>query len=129
MAPPAAPEFAPRGIASWGRGVLRLLGPAPGRLEFATRLALICALTALAAEFYRLPDPALLVYIVFFLNRPDRATSLVTNLALGVLITLIIGLIMLVSRVVLDLPLWRFIAIALISFGLLFLTSASKLRP
>src|SRR5580658_10123030 len=124
MAPPAAPS-----IATWGRGVLSLLGPAPGRLEFATRLALICALTALAAELYRLPDPALLVYIVFFLNRPDRATSLVTNLALGVLITLIIGLIMLVSRVVLDLPLWRVVAIALISFGLLFLTSASKLRP
>ena len=76
-----------------------------------------------------LPDPALLVYIVFFLNRPDRATSLVTNLALGVLITLVIGLIMLVSRVVLDLPLWRVVAIAVISFSLLFLTSASKLRP
>jgi multidrug resistance protein MdtO len=124
MAPPAAPR-----LATWGRGVLRLLEPAPGRLEFATRLALICALTTLAAEFYRLPDPALMVYIVFFLNRPDRATSVVTNLALGILITLIIGLIMLVSRAVLDLPLWRVIAIALISFGLLFLTSASKLRP
>jgi multidrug resistance protein MdtO len=124
MAPPAAPS-----LATWGRGVLRLLGPTPGRLEFATRLALICALTTLAAELYRLPDPALLVYIVFFLNRPDRATSLITNLALLVLITLIIGLIMLVSRAVLDLPLWRFIAIALISFSLLFLTSASKLRP
>ncbi|MDB5480018.1 MAG: Fusaric acid resistance protein conserved region [Caulobacteraceae bacterium] len=124
MAPPATPR-----LATWGRGMLRLLGPARGRLEFATRLALICALTALAAEFYRLPDPALMVYVVFFLNRPDRATSLVTNLALGVLITLIIGLIMLVSRAVLDLPLWRVVAIALISFGLLFLTSASKLRP
>ncbi len=124
MAPPAEAR-----LAAWGRGVLRLLEPAPGRLEFATRLALICALTALAAELYRLPDPALLVYIVFFLNRPDRATSLVTNLALGILITLIIGLIMLVSRVVLDVPLWRVVAIAVISFSLLFLTSASKLRP
>ena len=109
--------------------MLRLLEPAPGRLEFATRLALICALTALAAELYRLPDPALLVYIVFFLNRPDRATSLVTNVALGILITLVIGLIMLVSRAVLDVPLWRVVAIAVISFSLLFLTSASKLRP
>ena len=124
MAPPAGLS-----LAHWGRGVLRLLGPAPGRLEFAARLSLICALTALAAEFYRLPNPALLVYIVFFLNKPDRATSLIANLALGILITLIIGLIMLVSRAVLDLPLWRVVAIALISFGLLFLTSASKLRP
>src|ERR1700751_5901391 len=117
MAPPAAPS-----LAAWGQGVLHLLGPAPGRLEFATRVALICALTTLAGELYRLPDPALLVYIVFFLNKPDRATSLIANLALGILITLIIGLIMLVSRAVLDLPLWRVVAIALISFGLLFLT-------
>jgi multidrug resistance protein MdtO len=109
--------------------VLRLLGPSPGRLEFATRVALICALTTLAAELYRLPDPALMVYIVFFLNKPDRATSLITNLILGVLITLIIGLIMLVSMAVMDLPMWRVIAIAVISFGVLFLTSASKLRP
>ena len=129
MAPPAAPELAARGLAQWARGVLRLLGPAPGRLEFATRLALTCALTTLAAEFYRLPDPALLVYIVFFLNKPDRATSQVTNLILLVLITLMVGLIMLVGMAVLDLPLWRVIAIAVISFSLLFLTSASKLRP
>jgi multidrug resistance protein MdtO len=124
MAPPAAPS-----LARWGQGLLRLLGPAPGRLEFATRLALICALTTLAAEVYRLPDPALMVYVVFFLNKPDRATSLVTNLILLVLITLIIGLVILVGLAVLDLPPWRVVAIALISFGLLFLTSASKLRP
>ncbi|HEY2051525.1 MAG TPA: FUSC family protein [Caulobacteraceae bacterium] len=124
MAPPAAPS-----LADWGRGVLRLLEPAPGRLEFATRVALICALTTLSAELYRLPDIALMVYIVFFLNKPDRATSLITNLILVVLITLMVGLIMLVSMAVLDLPMWRVIAIAVISFGVLFLTSASKLRP
>lgn len=124
MAPPAAPS-----LAAWGRGVLRLLGPAPGRLQFATRLALTCAFTTLAGELYRLPDIALMVYVVFFLNKPDRATSLITNLVLVVLITLIIGLILLVSMAVLDLPMWRVIAIAVISFGVLFLTSASKLRP
>lgn len=124
MAPPAGPSFA-----SWGRGVLRLLGPAPGRLEFATRVALICALTTLSAELYRLPDIALMVYIVFFLNKPDQATSLVTNLLLVIVITVMVTIIMLVSEVVLDLPMWRVIAIAAISFGVLFLTSASKLRP
>src|SRR5580658_7758670 len=123
MAPPAAPSFG-----SWGRGVLRLLGPAPGRLEFATRVALICALTTLSAELYRLPDIALMVYIVFFLNKPDQATSLVTNLLLVIVITVMVTIIMLVSEVVLDLPMWRVIAIAAISFGVLFLTSASKLR-
>ena len=124
MAPPAAAS-----LTHWGHSLLRLLGPTPGRLEFATRLALICALTTLATEFYRTPDPALTVYVVFFLNKPDRATSLVTNLILLILITLIIGLVMLVSMAVLDLPLWRVVVIATLSFAFLFLTSASKLRP
>jgi multidrug resistance protein MdtO len=124
MAPPAAAS-----LTNWGRRLLRLLGPAPGRLEFATRLALICALTTLATEFYRTPDPALTVYVVFFLNRPDRATSLVTTLVLMILLTLIIGLVILVGMAVIDLPLWRTVAIAALSFALLFLTSASKLRP
>ncbi|HEY2662037.1 MAG TPA: FUSC family protein [Caulobacteraceae bacterium] len=124
MAPPVAAS-----LNHWGRSLLRLLGPAPGRLEFATRLALICALTTLATELYRTPDPALTVYVVFFLNKPDRATSLVTNLILLILITLIIGLVMLVGMAVTDLPMWRVVAIATLSFAFLFLTSASKLRP
>ena len=45
--------------------LLRLLAPSPERWEFALRLALICALTALVVEFYQTPDPALTVYIVF----------------------------------------------------------------
>ena len=108
--------------------MLRLLGPAPGRLEFATRLALICALTTLAGELYRLPDIALMVYIVFFLNKPDRATSLITNLILVVLITLMVGTIMLVSMAVLDLPMWRVIAIAVI-FSVLPALRAAMLHP
>lgn len=124
MAPPATAS-----LVRWGSGVLRLLGPAPGRLEFAARLALICALTALATEFYRTPDPALTVYVVFFLNRPDRATSVVTTVILLILLTLIIGLVTLVGMAVIDVPLWRAVAIATLSFTLLFLTSASKLRP
>jgi multidrug resistance protein MdtO len=47
--------------------LLRLLMPFPRRLEFAVRLALICALTTLVVEIYQTPDPALTVYVVFFL--------------------------------------------------------------
>ena len=42
--------------------LLRLLKPFPGRLEFAVRLALICALTALVVEIYQTPEPALTTY-------------------------------------------------------------------
>jgi len=39
--------------------IARLLAPKPGRLELASRLALICALTVLVAEIYQTPEPAL----------------------------------------------------------------------
>lgn len=109
--------------------LLRLLAPSPARWEFALRQALICALTALVVELYQTPDPALTVYVVFFLNKPDRATSVLLNVVFLVLITFIIGLTILVTMVVIDDPVWRVASIATISFAFLFLTSASKLRP
>jgi multidrug resistance protein MdtO len=108
---------------------VRLLAPRPGRLEFAGRLALICALTVLVTEIYQTPEPALATYIVFFLNRDSRTLSLSLNVVLTLLITIIIGVVVLVAMLVLDDPMWRVISMALISFGLLFLASASKLEP
>ena len=107
----------------------RLLQPFPGRLEFAVRVAAICALTALVVEIYQTPDAALTTYIVFFLNKPDRPTSLILNVAMMVLITFIIGVIFLVAMVVIDYPSWRVASMTVLSFGLLFLASSSKLRP
>jgi multidrug resistance protein MdtO len=109
--------------------LLRLLAPSPEWWEFALRLALICALTALVVEFYQTPDPALTVYVVFFLNKPDRATSVLLNIVFLVLISIIISLTILVTMFVLDDPVWRVASMAAISFATLFLTSASKLRP
>ena len=50
---------------------LRLLAPNPERLEFAARIALICALTTLVTEIYQTPEPALTAYFAFFFNRPE----------------------------------------------------------
>src|SRR5271168_2324693 len=51
------------------------------------------------------------------------------NVALTAVITVIIGFVMIVAIVVADDPMWRFTAITVVSFGFLFLTSATKLRP
>jgi multidrug resistance protein MdtO len=109
--------------------IARLMAPQPGRLELATRLAVICALTVLVAEIYQTPDPALTVYIVFFLNRGDRTVSLIMNFVLVALITVIIGFILLVAMVVINDPMWRVISMTVISIVILFVASASKLRP
>jgi multidrug resistance protein MdtO len=117
--PPATPR------SDW----LQLLAPDPERLEFATRLALVCALTTLLSEIYQTPDPALTTYIAFFVCRPERTESLMLSVVLTLVITVVIALIFLVAKLVADDPMWLVIAIAVVSFGLLFLASASRLRP
>src|SRR3984885_9196027 len=107
----------------------RLMAPRPGRLELAIRLAVICTLTILVVEIYQTPDAALTVYVVFFLNRGDRAVSLILNLVLLALITVIVGFIVLVAMVVINDPMWRVISMTAISIAILFVASASKLRP
>src|ERR1700679_1631782 len=99
------------------------------RLAFATRQAVACALTALVGEIFQTPEIALTVYMVFFLNRVDRASSLVANIVMTVFITIIISLVVLTTIMVIDQPALRFASIGLLSFGFLFLASASKLRP
>jgi multidrug resistance protein MdtO len=109
--------------------IVHLMAPRPGRFELATRLAVICALTVLVVEIYQTPDAALTVYVVFFLNRGDRAVSLILNFVLLGLITVIIGFVLLVAMVVINDPMWRVISMTAISIAILFLASASKLRP
>jgi multidrug resistance protein MdtO len=109
--------------------LLRLLASSPERWEFALRQALICALTALIAAIYQTPDPALTVYVVFFLNKPDRTTSVLVNVVMLALISVVISLVILVTMLVIDHPVGRIASMATISFALLFLASASKLRP
>jgi multidrug resistance protein MdtO len=106
-----------------------LLQATPEQLGFAARLALICALTAALTAIYQTPDPALTAYCAFFLNRPERTTSLILSIAFTIVITVVIGLVFLAAKGLADEPMLRVISIALISFGLLFLASASKLRP
>jgi len=101
----------------------------PERISFALRLALICALVALVAEIYKTPEIALTTYVVFFLNKPDRVESIVLSIAFTIIITVIIGfLLVIASPVLVSIPL-RLGAMTAISFTLLFLVSASKLKP
>jgi multidrug resistance protein MdtO len=119
MAPPASEHPA---LAS-------LLTARPERTGFALRQGLTCALTAIATQLLHTPEPAIAVYVVFFLNKPDRAQSILQNLIFLVVISLVIGLLLLLAMAVLDDPFWRVTAIGLVSFALLFLAAASKLRP
>src|ERR1700761_2689183 len=124
MAPPAIERRA-----SAFEGLGALLAPFPGRLEFATRLALTCALATLVAEIYQTPEPALTAYVAFFVMKPDRAESVVTSIVMLLLITVIIGLVLALTVQVIEQPLWRVATMTLVSFCLTFAASASKLKP
>jgi multidrug resistance protein MdtO len=105
------------------------LAPYPGRLEFAVRLGLICALTTVVVEIYQTPEPALTIYVAFFVMKPDRAASVATSIVMLVLISFIVGLVLLLTMEVIEQPLWRVTAMTLVSFCLTFAASASKLKP
>ncbi len=111
------------------RASLSLLRSFPGRLEFAARLALICALTTLVVEIYQTPEPALTAYVAFFVMKPDRMTSVVLSIVMVLLISIVIGLVILVSMAVIDQPAWRVASMAMISFGLLFRDRQPASRP
>lgn len=106
-----------------------LFAATPGRWEFALRQAAICAAVTLVVQYYQTPEAALTAYVVFFLNASDRATSVVTNIALTLVLTLVIALVVIVAMLVIDNPIARVASMATISFGLLFLASASRLSP
>jgi multidrug resistance protein MdtO len=101
----------------------------PGRLTFALRLALICTLVAAFAEAYKTPEIALTVYVVFFLNKPDRTSSMLLTVAIIVIITVVVVILLLLAQPLLGSPGLRVLMMALISFVMMFLSSASKLKP
>ncbi|KDB07230.1 Fusaric acid resistance protein conserved region [Burkholderia sp. lig30] len=124
MAVPAADVTAPG-----PREILRLFAPFRARASIALRVALICALTVLVTSTYATPEAALSAYVVFFLNKPDRATSALMSVVLLLIITVVIGLVLAVALFSIDYPVLRVACMAVLSAGLLYLTSASKLRP
>jgi len=124
MAPPVGDPAGGRAMR-----LLYLLAPFPGRLEFATRLALICALTTVVTEVYQTPDAALTVYVAFFLIKPDRVTSIILSLLMLAVLTITLVIVLVAAIAVADQPMWRVAAMTMLSFGLIFLASASKLRP
>lgn len=124
MARPAADVRAPG-----PREILRLLAPFPGRTSIAVRVALICALTVLVTSAYGTPEAALSAYVVFFMIRADRVTSIVLAAALLLIVTIVIGFVLGIAIFSIDYSILRVACMAVLSVGLLYLTSASKLRP
>ncbi|RDK07515.1 FUSC family protein [Cupriavidus lacunae] len=124
MAQPAADKLR-LGLAD----IRALLAPIPGRAAATTRITVACTLTVLVTSIYGTPEAAISAYVVFFANRADRTSSIVMSVAALVLVSMIIGLVIWLADFSVDDPLRRVACMAMVSAAVLFLTSASKLRP
>lgn len=101
----------------------------PGRLAFALRLTLACCTTGLIVQWFEIPEPALTVYLVLFLNRPERMTSILLAVVMLAFVSVLIALLVPLAAFLIDGPFWRVLAMAGLSFGIVFVGSASRLRP
>lgn len=124
MAQPAADRLR-LGLAD----IRALLAPFAGRAAATTRITVACTLTVLVTSIYGTPEAAISAYVIFFINRADRTSSIVMSVAALVLVSLVIGLVIGLADFSVDDPLRRVACMAVVSAAVLFLTSASKLRP
>lgn len=106
-----------------------LVANEPGRLAFALRLTLACCTTGLIVQWFEIPEPALSVYLVLFLNRRERMTSILLAVVMLAFVSVLIALLLPLAAFLIDGPFWRVLAMAGLSFGIVFVGSASRLRP
>ena len=99
----------------------------PGRTGMALRITAVSVLVVLASMTFKVPETAVSVFLVLFLQKPDSATTVLMCIALSVLLPIIVGIILAVAVLTLDFPQARVAAMVLLSFGILWLASASKL--
>ena len=107
----------------------QLIEPSSQRLIFAARLALICTVVSIVAEVYQTPEIALTIYIAFFMNKPDRVSSIALATGFTIITTLVVALLVVIAPPLLAQPGLRMLAMTAISFAIMFLASASKLKP
>ncbi len=101
----------------------------PGRVAQAWRVAALCALMAMIAMIYGIPESAISCYLIIFVMKPDGAESIVMAVAITILVSLVVGLVFLLIHFTLEAAPLRMAALIVSSFLFLYLGSASKLGP
>ncbi|WP_181952312.1 FUSC family protein [Yersinia canariae] len=101
----------------------------PGRMAQAWRVAALCALMAMIAMIYGIPESAISCYLIIFVMKPDGVESMVMAVAITILVSLVVGLVFLLIHFTLEAAPLRMAALIVSSFLFLYLGSASKLGP
>ena len=109
--------------------LLNELRPRPGRLADTMRLVVLVLLAVAAAEVFRIPDPGVCAYVILFVSRGERASTVKTAVVAGVAVILAVFATVAVFMASLSEPALRVPLIALITFAAMALSRASKLGP
>lgn len=102
------------------------LQPFPGRAGMMWRTSLLCAIVAMVAMMYRIPEPALSCYLIIFLMNPNSAQCVGKAIGLIVLVSLIVLIMMPIANVTIQSQTVRMLFIAALSFAPVYLGAATK---
>ncbi|MCJ8144480.1 FUSC family protein [Ancylobacter sp. A5.8] len=103
------------------------LSPFEGRAGMTWRIALLCAIVAMVAMVYKVPEPALSCYLIIFLMNPNGAECVGKGLGLIVLVSIIVLLLVPIVNVTIESQILRMLAIIGLSFVPVFFGAASAL--
>ena len=109
--------------------LLHELRPQPGRLADTVRLVVLVLLAVTLAEVFRIPDPGVCAYVILFVSRGERASTVKTAVVAGVAVILAVLATIAVFMASLSEPALRVPLIALVTFVAMALSRASKLGP
>ncbi len=107
----------------------RELAPAPGRLGNTLRLVVLVLLAVGISETFRMPEPALSAYVVLFVSRSERASTVMTALVAGLAVIAAILICVVVFMASLSDPALRLPLIAATTCAAMFLARVSPLGP
>jgi multidrug resistance protein MdtO len=114
-----------RGVAA----LLRELEPRPGRLADTLRLVVLVLAAVTISEVFRLPEPAVSAYVILFVSRGERASTVKTAIVAGIAVCLGVLVTIVVFMASLSEPALRVPLIAVITFAAMVLARSSPLGP
>jgi len=98
-------------------------------MAMAWRTAAVCALAALVFMTYEVPLVSIGCYLIMFLAKPNAQENVLVAIGITILVSLVVLLLLFLTRLAIEVPMWRMVIIVLGSYFFLFIGAASVLGP
>ena len=115
--------------AGWYHALADDLRPRPGRLGDTIRLVVLVLVTVAIGETFRMPDIAVSAYVVLFVSRNERSSTIMTAVVAGLAVVSAVFVTIVLFMASLSEPALRVPFIALATLAALFCARVSPLGP